>query len=181
MEQFTRKVNPCSNCKKFLKKCRTNRRRNSLNIRSPNLTDIAEYFFPFSLSPLSGLTEPVLDECPVDLLPLAFLQCLFYCFPFPPSEPSSLLLTSTWPKLQGPLVLIGQEKVAFPVFLRVQAQIFLVLQSRAFAIQQNPFLSTFDGITTAQQLQQVLLEAGWGLLCLRNSEEVRVNGVNGAE
>lgn len=108
-------------------------------------------------------------------------HCLFYRFPFPPPEPSSLLLTPTWPKLQGPLVLIGQEKVAFPVFLRVQAQIFLVLQSGAFTIQQNPFLTTFDGITTAQQLQQVLLEAGWGLPCLRNSEEVRVNGVNGAE
>lgn len=147
MEQFTRKLNICSNRKKFLKKCRTNRRRNSLNIPSPNLADTAEYFFPFPLSPLSGLTEPVLGECPMDFLPLAFLQCLFYRFPFPPPQAQLSSADTHLAKASGNSGPDWTGKGGFPVFLRVQAQIFLVLQSRAFTIQQNPFLTIFDGIT----------------------------------
>lgn len=89
MEEFTRKLNICSNCKKFLWKCRSNTRMNSLTSSQSQphakVTDSAEYFFTFPLSHLPGPTESVLVGCPVHFLSSVLLASLFYpYFPFPP-------------------------------------------------------------------------------------------------
>lgn len=124
-------------------------------------TEIVKYFFTFPLSPLkpyrvsAGWCQwtslPPHSSIPISTLSLP-----------PRAQPYSI--DSHWPKAPESSALTGQGRVAFTVFLRMQAQVFLILQRGAFTTK--PFYCQMRQDHGAEPQGRGLV-AVWGLAQLR--------------